>query len=78
MEYLTHWRMTIAAKRLKNQKESISSIAPAVGYKSESAFTQRLKGSGVVLPGSTISLSTRVSRHERTHRQPATKRLKRT
>ena len=43
MEYLTHWRMTIAAKRLKNQKESISSIAPAVGYKSESAFSAAFK-----------------------------------
>ena len=39
MEYLTHWRMNIAAKRLKNPKESVSSVAPAVGYKSESAFS---------------------------------------
>ena len=43
MEYLTHWRMTIAAKRLKNAKESISSLAPAVGYKSESAFSAAFK-----------------------------------
>ena len=43
MEYLTHWRMTIAAKRLTNPKESISSIAPAVGYKSESAFGAAFK-----------------------------------
>ncbi len=43
MEYLTHWRMTIAAKRLKHSKESISSIAPAVGYKSESAFSAAFK-----------------------------------
>ena len=43
MEYLTHWRMTIAAKRLKNPKESISSMAPAVGYKSESAFSAAFK-----------------------------------
>jgi len=43
MEYLTHWRMTIAANRLKNPKESISSIAPAVGYQSESAFSAAFK-----------------------------------
>ena len=43
VEYLTHWRMTIAAKRLKNPEDSISSIAPAVGYKSESAFSAAFK-----------------------------------
>ncbi len=39
MKYLTHWRMTIAAKQLKKPKESIYSVASAVGYKSESAFS---------------------------------------
>ena len=39
MDYLTHWRMTLAAKRLKEPKESVSSVASAVGYKSESAFS---------------------------------------
>jgi len=43
MEYLTHWRMTIAANRLENPKESISSIAPAVGYQSQSAFSAAFK-----------------------------------
>ncbi len=37
--YLTHWRMTVAAKRLKEPNGSISSVASAVGYKSESAFS---------------------------------------
>ena len=48
MVYLTHWRMTLAAKRLKEPKESVSSVAHAVGYKSESAFSaafRRTRGS---------------------------------
>jgi len=43
MEYLTHWRMAMAAKRLRDRKEPISSIASAVGYKSESAFSAAFK-----------------------------------
>ena len=43
MDYLTRWRMTIAATRLSSSKETISSIAPAVGYKSESAFSAAFK-----------------------------------
>ncbi len=43
MDYLTHWRMTLAAKRLKDTGETISTIAPGVGYKSESAFSAAFK-----------------------------------
>ena len=43
MEYLTYWRMTLAAKRIRDTGESISSIAPALGYKSESAFSAAFK-----------------------------------
>ncbi len=43
MEYLTHWRMTLAAKRMQDGSESISSIAPALGYKSDSAFSAAFK-----------------------------------
>ena len=39
MQYLTHWRMTVAAKWLKDPAESVSSVAAAVGYNSESAFS---------------------------------------
>jgi AraC-like DNA-binding protein len=38
MEYLTRWRMLLAADRLKNSSEGLSSIAQSVGYESESAF----------------------------------------
>jgi len=38
MEYLTRWRMLLAADRLKNSSEGLSAIAEALGYESESAF----------------------------------------
>jgi AraC-like DNA-binding protein len=38
MEYLTRWRMLLAADRLKNSSDSLSGIAQSLGYESESAF----------------------------------------
>jgi AraC-like DNA-binding protein len=38
MDYLTHWRMILAADRLANGGMTIASVAPMVGYESESAF----------------------------------------
>lgn len=38
MDYLTRWRMMIAADLLSNAGASIAIVAPAVGYESESAF----------------------------------------
>jgi AraC-like DNA-binding protein len=38
MEYLTRWRMLLAADRLKHPDDSLSSIASTLGYESESAF----------------------------------------
>ena len=38
MEYLTCWRMLLAADRLKNSSEGLSAIARSLSYKSESAF----------------------------------------
>jgi AraC-like DNA-binding protein len=43
MNYLTQWRMTLAAKRMQDTGEPISSIAPAQGYKSECAFSAPFK-----------------------------------
>ena len=42
MDYLAHWRMAIAAKLL-NDGRSVSSVASAVGYRSESAFSAAFK-----------------------------------
>jgi AraC-like DNA-binding protein len=38
MEYLTRWRMLLAADRLKNPSDGLSAIAHSLGYESESAF----------------------------------------
>jgi AraC-like DNA-binding protein len=43
MEYLTRWRMLVAADRLKNSDDSISVIASSLGYESESAFGKAFK-----------------------------------
>ena len=38
LEYLTRWRMLLAADRLKNSKDGLSTIAQSLGYESDSAF----------------------------------------
>ena len=43
MDYLTRWRMILAADRLANGRETISALAPALGYESESAFSTAFK-----------------------------------
>lgn len=39
IDYLTRWRMLLAADRLRTAREAIGVIAPALGYASESAFS---------------------------------------
>jgi AraC-like DNA-binding protein len=43
MEYLTHWRMLLAADKLANSSDSISTISASLGYESESAFSTAFK-----------------------------------
>lgn len=43
MDYLTRWRMLMAADRLRAGKELVSSIAFSLGYESESAFSAAFK-----------------------------------
>jgi AraC-like DNA-binding protein len=43
LEYLIRWRMTIARNALKADSESLSDIATAVGYESETAFSSAFK-----------------------------------
>lgn len=43
MEYLTHWRMVLAADKLSNFRDSISIISASLGYESESAFSTAFK-----------------------------------
>jgi AraC-like DNA-binding protein len=43
LEYLTRWRMLLAAERLASSATSITNIAPLFGYESESAFGAAFK-----------------------------------
>jgi AraC-like DNA-binding protein len=43
MEYLTRWRMLLAADRLENSEDPVSVIAVSLGYESESAFSTAFK-----------------------------------
>ena len=43
MQYLTNWRMQLAASHLRNGAESIATIAHKVGYDSEAAFSRAFK-----------------------------------
>ena len=43
IEYLTRWRMLLAADKLANTRDSISEIAQSLGYESASAFTKAFK-----------------------------------
>lgn len=43
MQYLTRWRLQLAADLLRNSRRAISAIAAAVGYDSEAAFSRAFK-----------------------------------
>ncbi|WP_102958970.1 AraC family transcriptional regulator [Mangrovicella endophytica] len=43
MEYVTQWRMLLAARRLRDRSEPVSAIALSLGYESESAFSTAFK-----------------------------------
>ncbi|MGK6316766.1 AraC family transcriptional regulator [Neorhizobium sp. DT-125] len=43
MEYLSRWRMLLAAERLENSADPVSVIALSLGYESESAFSTAFK-----------------------------------
>jgi AraC-like DNA-binding protein len=43
MQYLTNWRMQLAANYLRTGSEAIVVIANRVGYQSEAAFSRAFK-----------------------------------
>jgi AraC-like DNA-binding protein len=51
IEYVTGWRMQLAAERLRTSGESIAAIAANVGYESEAAFNRAFKRVTGVTPG---------------------------
>ncbi len=51
IEYLTNWRMQLAADRLRSGAESVAVIAADVGYESEASFNRAFKRVTGVTPG---------------------------
>ena len=51
MQYLAHWRMQLAAGRLRDSDAKILDIALDVGYESEAAFSRAFKRMVGVTPG---------------------------
>jgi AraC-like DNA-binding protein len=43
MDYLSRWRMLLAADRLIHSEDAVATIAESLGYESESAFTKAFK-----------------------------------
>ncbi|WP_225032204.1 AraC family transcriptional regulator, partial [Paraburkholderia sp. XV] len=43
MDYLTRWRMNLAAARLAHSRDSIAEIGRALGYESEKSFSAAFK-----------------------------------
>ena len=51
MEYLARWRMHLAARRLREGRETVALVAERVGYESEAAFAKAFKRLVGVAPG---------------------------
>jgi AraC-like DNA-binding protein len=51
MQYLTFWRMQVAAQRLREGGGSIAQIGFAIGYESEAAFSRAFKRQFGTSPG---------------------------
>jgi AraC-like DNA-binding protein len=43
MQYLSHWRLQMAARQLRSSRKSLAEVADAVGYESEAAFSRAFK-----------------------------------
>lgn len=51
IEYLTSWRIQLAADRIRSGQESLAAVAADVGYESEAAFNRAFKRVTGVTPG---------------------------
>jgi AraC-like DNA-binding protein len=50
-EYLTRWRMNLAAQRLRDTDDTIAAVAAAVGYRSEYSFSRAFTRHRGIAPG---------------------------
>jgi AraC-like DNA-binding protein len=67
IEYLTGWRIQLAAERLRTTQESLARIAERVGYESEAAFSRAFKREMGARPGAWRADSPRVDSTEAAH-----------
>jgi AraC-like DNA-binding protein len=51
MAYLATWRMTLAARMLRDETSTLRQIAQKIGYDSEFAFARAFKRTTGVAPG---------------------------
>ncbi|MDW5442731.1 helix-turn-helix transcriptional regulator [Polaromonas sp. SM01] len=51
MQYLTHWRLALAANALRSGHLSLTRIAEQVGYESEAAFSRAFRRTYGMPPG---------------------------
>ena len=51
IEYVTNWRMQLAAERIRNSPDSLAAIAADVGYGSLPAFNRAFKRVTGTTPG---------------------------
>ncbi len=51
IEYVTGWRMQLAAERIRNSNDGLASIAADIGYESEAAFNRAFKRVTGMTPG---------------------------
>jgi AraC-like DNA-binding protein len=51
MQYLTLWRMHVAAQQLREGRGNVAQIGFAVGYESEAAFSRAFKRQFGTSPG---------------------------
>jgi AraC-like DNA-binding protein len=57
MQYLTQWRMQLAARRLSDRSVSVAAVGYEVGYQSEAAFSRAFKKFVGQSPGQWRSVS---------------------
>jgi AraC-like DNA-binding protein len=50
-EYLTRWRMDLAAQRLRDTDDTVAAVATAVGYRSEYSFSRAFTRNRGLAPG---------------------------